>query len=157
MSHKRTQKRLGSSEIVLPENLLRDKIMESRRFRRRSRHQSQMLDESSTSLGFKTKKRKLSEVRAEEFLGRTIEALFPSSSSSDSGGPIGMGREMQPSLSSYVHELQMQPDSQSYFCWTLLNSNGAKPHPLRRSLLRQLEDRHHRPRDARAQVRVPEH
>ena len=63
--------------------------MESRRFRRRRRHQSQMLDESSTSLGFKTKKRKLSEVRAEEFLGRTIEALYPSSSS-ETGESIAM-------------------------------------------------------------------
>jgi len=61
--------------------------MESRRFRRRRRHQSQMLDESSTSLGFKTKKRKLSEVRAEEFLGRTIEALYPSSSSETAMAP----------------------------------------------------------------------
>ena len=48
-----------------------------------------MLDESSTSLGFKTKKRKLSEVRAEEFLGRTIEALYPSSSS-ETGESIAM-------------------------------------------------------------------
>ena len=72
-------------------------MMESRRFRRRHSHQSQMLDESSTSLGFKTKKRKLSDVRAEEFLGRTIEALYPSSSS-DTGGQSEMGQEMQLSL-----------------------------------------------------------
>ena len=79
---------------VLLEYLFRDKIMESRHSRRRRRHQSQMLDESSTSLGFKTKKRKLSEVRAEEFLGRTIEALYPSSSS-ETGGLAGLGRGMQ--------------------------------------------------------------
>lgn len=42
-------------------------------------------------------------------------------------------------------------------CWTALNSNGAQPHRLRRSFLRQHQDRHHRPRNARAQVRVPEH
>lgn len=133
--------------------------MESRRFRRRDRHQSQMLDESSTSLGFKTKKRKLSEVRAEEFLGRTVEALFPtSSSSSDTGGPTGTGREML--LSNFIMFYAcciVRWISSPISCWTALNSNGAQPHRLRRSFLRQHQDRHHRPRNARAQVRVPEH
>ena len=81
--------------------------MESRRFRRRRRQQSQMLDESSTSLGFKTKKRKLSEVRAEEFLGRTIEALYPSSSS-ETGESIAIEQ-----LDMQLSQLYCQLDFQS--------------------------------------------